>query len=158
MLVRTGIVPAAAIAGALILSGPAGAAGVKVGVLSCAVQSGWGIGVGSSRPVDCIYHRANGQREHYQGRLEDIGLDLGYVNGGEFVWGVVAPTSSVKAGALAGQYAGATAGATLGVGGDVHVLIGGLDKSIALQPISVQGNSGIDVTAGIGALQLHTIA
>ena len=155
MLVRTGAMLAAAVAGVLIFTPPAQAAGVKVGILSCAVNSGWGIGVGSSRRVNCVYHRRDGIDERYRGRLEDVGLDLGYVNSGELVWGVVAPATSVAPGALSGHYAGATAGATLGVGGDVHVLVGGLDHSFALQPISVQGNSGIDLAAGIGALQLQ---
>ena len=148
---------AAAVAAALMLSAPAHAAGVKIGVLSCAVDSGWGVVVGSSRDVDCTYRGSNGYAEHYSGKLEKVGVDLGYVKSGELVWGVVAPTSSVEPGALAGQYAGATAGATIGVGGDVNVLIGGLDKSIALQPISVQGDSGIDVSAGIGALHLSKV-
>ena len=154
MIVRTGVL-AAALSGALAFAAPAEAAGIKIGILSCSVDSGWGLVVGSSRAVDCVYHRRNGADEHYTGRISKVGVDLGYLNGGELVWGVVAPTSSVESGALEGQYAGATAGATLGVGGDIHVLVGGLDRSIALQPVSVQGNSGVDIAAGIGALHLE---
>ncbi len=71
------------------------------------------------------------------------------------MWGVVAPSSDVRPGSLAGDYAGATAGATFGVGLGAHVLIGGLDPSIALQPVSVQGNTGLNIAAGIGVITLE---
>jgi len=155
---KTGVVAiAAALAGALALSAPAQAAGVKIGILSCHVDSGWGYLLGSSRRVNCLYHRENGEDTHYKGSISKLGVDIGYVNSGELVWDVVAPTSDLSPGALEGKYAGATAGATVGVGGDVHVLIGGLDKSIALQPVSIQGNTGVDVAAGIGAMNLKYV-
>jgi uncharacterized protein DUF992 len=72
------------------------------------------------------------------------------------VWAVFAPSSDVRAGALQGDYAGATASATVGVGLGANVLIGGLDKSIALQPLSVEGNRGLNVAAGIGAISLKS--
>ena len=158
MLRKTGIIAIAALTGALALSAPASAAGVKVGVLSCHVDSGWGYLLGSSRRVNCLYHRENGRDTHYRGTISKLGVDVGRINSGEIVWDVVAPTSDMRPGALAGNYAGATAGATIGVGGDVNVLIGGLDKSIALQPISVQGNTGIDIAAGIGAINLKYVS
>jgi Protein of unknown function (DUF992) len=70
------------------------------------------------------------------------------------VWGVVAPSSDVRSGALEGDYAGASASATVGVGVGANVLVGGLDKSIALQPLSVEGNKGLNVAAGIGSISL----
>ncbi len=87
-------------------------------------------------------------------RFQSSGVDVGYVNGGVIVWDVVAPTTELKESALEGKYAGATAGVTAGVGGDVNVLMGGFDKSIALQPISITGNSGLNIAAGIGAMEL----
>ena len=57
-------------------------------------------------------------------------------------------------GALEGDYAGATASATVGVGLGANVLIGGLDKSIALQPLSVSGNTGLNIAAGVGVITL----
>jgi hypothetical protein len=70
------------------------------------------------------------------------------------VWDVIAPSSDMRPGALAGGYGGVTASATVGVGVGAHVLIGGFDRSISLQPVSVEGNSGLDVAAGIGAMNL----
>ena len=48
--------------------------------------------------------------------------------------------------------------ATVGVGVGANVLIGGLDKSIALQPLSVEGNKGLNVAAGIGSISLQSRA
>ena len=73
----------------------------------------------------------NGHREHYTGTISKFGVDIGYTEGGVLVWGVFAPTSDVRQGALSGDYAGATAQATVGVGLGANVLVGGFDKSIA---------------------------
>ncbi len=63
---------------------------------------------------------------------------------------MVAPTSGPKPGSLNGSYAGLTAGAAVGVGASANALIGGLDRSIALQPLSVEGMNGVNLAAGIG--------
>jgi hypothetical protein len=139
------------------LSGSAQAAsGVKVGTLTCNVASGWGFVFGSSRDLHCNFRPNSHRGEHYVGSINKFGVDIGYTEGGVLVWGVFAPTSDVRAGALQGDYAGATASATVGVGLGANVLIGGLDKSIALQPLSVEGNKGLNVAAGIGAITLKS--
>jgi hypothetical protein len=131
--------------------------GVKVGELTCNVSSGWGFVFGSSKDLHCTY-RSSGVHpaEHYTGTISKFGVDIGYTEGGVLIWGVFAPSSDVKAGALQGDYAGATAGATAGVGGSANVLLGGFEKSIALQPVSLEGNKGLNVAAGIGAISLHS--
>jgi hypothetical protein len=140
--------------GAMALAAPAEAAGVKAGVLSCSVESGWGFVVGSSRGLKCSYS-GSGRAEHYRGRISKYGLDIGYLDSGTIVWGVVAPTASLAPGALAGHYGGATGGASVGVGVDAHVLVGGSHRSITLQPVSVEGDTGINVAAGIASITLH---
>jgi len=148
----------AAAIGALALSSPAMAAphGVKVGTLTCHVASGWGFVFGSSKDLRCNFRPNGHQGEHYTGSISKFGVDIGYTEGGELIWGVFAPSSDVRAGALEGDYAGATASATVGVGLGANVLIGGLDKSIALQPLSVEGNTGLNVAAGIGSISLKS--
>ncbi len=136
---------------------PAAAAGVKVGVLTCNVASGWGFVFGSSKEVRCTYAPNKGTPERYSGTIKKFGVDIGYTRGGVMVWGVVAPSSDMKPGALEGDYAGATASATVGVGVGANALIGGLDKSIALQPVSIEGNTGLNVAAGVGALSLDYV-
>lgn len=143
-------------AGALALAGTADAAphGVKVGTLTCNVASGWGFVFGSSKDLHCTFRPNSHTSEHYTGSISKFGVDIGYTEGGVLVWGVFAPSSDVRAGSLQGEYAGATASATVGVGLGANVLIGGLDKSIALQPLSVEGNRGLNVAAGVGAISL----
>ena len=149
---------AALAAGALAFAGSADAAphGVKVGTLTCNVASGWGFVFGSSKDLHCTFRgNRTGGGEHYTGSISKFGVDIGYTEGGVLVWGVFAPSSDIRSGALEGDYAGATASATVGVGLGANVLIGGLDKSIALQPLSVEGNKGLNVAAGVGAISLQ---
>jgi hypothetical protein len=142
--------------GAMALYGPAAAAphGVKVGMLTCHVHSGWGYVVGSSKGMDCSYKPKDHGPDYYKGNISKLGVDIGYTTGGTLVWDVIAPASDIRAGALEGVYAGATASATIGAGVGANVLIGGLDKSITLQPVSVEGNTGLNVSGGIGEMNL----
>ncbi|HWA70461.1 MAG TPA: DUF992 domain-containing protein [Rhizomicrobium sp.] len=128
--------------------------GVRVGELTCNVASGWGFVFGSSKDLHCTY-RGNGHREHYTGEISKFGVDLGYTEGGVLVWGVFAPTSDLRKGALSGDYVGASAQANVGVGVGANALIGGFDKSISLQPLSVEGSKGLNVAAGIGSITLR---
>ena len=155
---RVMIGAAALAAGAVAFAGAADAAphGVKVGTLTCNVASGWGFVFGSSKDLHCTFRSNKRTGEHYVGSISKFGVDIGYTEGGVLVWGVFAPASDVRAGALSGDYAGATASATIGVGLGANVLIGGLDKSFALQPLSVEGNRGLNVAAGIGAISLRS--
>jgi uncharacterized protein DUF992 len=129
-------------------------AGIKVGSLTCNVEGGTGFIFTSEKSLKCTYAPNAGAGEHYTGTFSKYGLDIGYANASVLVWGVVAPTSDVRPGSLEGDYAGATASATIGVGLGANVLIGGLDKSIALQPVSVQGGTGLNIAAGLGVITL----
>lgn len=130
---------------------------VKVGTLTCREASGWGLILGSSRHVRCLFD--NGEHvEAYDGSINKFGVDVGYKSGARIVWAVIAPSDYPAQGALQGHYVGATASATLGVGLGAHALVGGFDRSIALQPLSVEGNEGLDVAAGVGELTLHSRA
>ena len=127
---------------------------VKVGTLSCNVASGFGFVFGSSRALNCTYAGVGGQYEHYTGNISKFGADIGYTSGGVLVWTVVAPVGVMRPGALAGNYAGGTASATVGIGIGANALIGGSNNTIALQPLSIEGNTGLNVAAGIAAIQL----
>jgi hypothetical protein len=145
-------------AGLAAASGASAApAGVKVGDLTCNVSSGFGFIFGSSKDLHCTYRPSSHPREHYVGTVNKYGVDIGYTEGGILVWGVFAPTSDLAPGALSGTYAGATADATIGVGLGANVLVGGLKKSIALQPLSIEGNKGLNVAAGIGSITLKSV-
>jgi hypothetical protein len=129
-------------------------AAVKAGVLTCHVTSGWGFVFGSSRGLRCTYN-GGGRLEHYAGSISKYGVDIGYVQGGVIIWGVFAPTTDLGRGALGGEYGGATGGASVGVGGDANVLIGGSSRSISLQPVSLEGDKGLNVAAGIASVKLR---
>jgi hypothetical protein len=128
---------------------------VKAGYLTCHVASGWGFIIGSSRKLRCTYAATNHRTEHYTGSISKFGADIGYLQSAVILWAVLAPTTDLGPGALSGHYAGATASVSLGVGAGANVLLGGFKKSIALQPISIEGQNGLNVAAGIGALSLH---
>jgi len=152
------VASAAALAlGALAFGTPAQAqpAGVQVGVLTCNVAGGWGFVFGSTRGVRCTFSPRPGSGEHYAGNISKFGVDIGYLQGAVMVWAVVAPTTSLAPGSLTGNYVGATGSATVGVGAGANVLVGGFNNSITLQPVSIEGNTGLNVAAGIGALALH---
>ena len=148
----------AIVAAAVAFGGAASAAehGVKVGTLACHVSSGWGFIFGSSRDLHCDFHPSKAPTgERYAGTISKFGVDIGYTQGGVLVWGVFAPTTNLTRGALAGDFAGATASATVGVGAGANVLIGGSNRTISLQPLSIEGNTGLNVAAGIGAINLR---
>ena len=95
-----------------------------------------------------------GPREVYTGSITKFGLDLGATAGGEMVWAVYAPTNR-RFGALAGHYGGATAEATVGAGVGANVLVGGSNRTVTLQPVSVQGQAGLNVAAGVAGIDLQ---
>jgi hypothetical protein len=127
---------------------------VQVGTLACSISAGVGLVVASQRNVNCNFQPDGGPIEAYTGTLTRIGVDVGFTAGGAMVWGVFADTNRY-AGMLSGTYAGATAEATVAAGLGANVLVGGSNHSVALQPLSVQGQVGLNVAAGVGALELH---
>lgn len=132
-------------------------AGVKVGTLTCDVAAGAGFVFGSTKDLTCTYQPTPARVERYAGTISKWGVDIGYTGKGKLVWAVLAPTSDVRPGALEGEYAGAAAQAAVGVGLGANALVGGFDKSIALQPLSVQGTTGLNVAAGIGSISLKQV-
>ncbi len=140
--------------GALGLGTAAQAQAVKAGVLTCNVASGFGFIFGSSRAVNCTFAPGGGPPQHYAGAINKFGVDIGYVQGAVIVWVVLAPTTNSGPGSLAGTYVGAIASATVGVGVGANVLVGGSGNSISLQPISIEGNTGLNVAGGIAELSL----
>ncbi|MFO1123724.1 MAG: DUF992 domain-containing protein [Hyphomicrobiales bacterium] len=155
---------AAALAAISLLTLPALAAdadqprksGIKVGILTCRVDSGVGWIIGSSKAVACVFKNNNGRKERYVGRIGKLGVDIGITNQSSIAWAVFAP-GRLKPGSLKGSYTGASAEATIAVGLGANVLIGGFRKSINLQPLSLQAQTGLNVAAGIASLNLERV-
>ena len=130
---------------------------IQAGQLTCDISGGIGLIVGSQRTLNCSFTPAlPGPIEFYAGLLTKVGVDIGITTGGVMVWSVWAPTSRL-AGALAGSYGGATAEATVVAGLGANVLVGGSNRTIALQPLSVQGQAGLNVAAGIAGIDLRWV-
>ena len=130
--------------------------GVRIGTLTCHEASGWGFVFGSSHRVRCVFsgNADRGRPERYEGSISKFGVDVGYQGSAVIVWAVFAPTDHLGRGDLGGHYGGATANAAVGVGAGANVLVGGFHKSFTLQPVSITGETGLNVAAGIGELTL----
>jgi hypothetical protein len=129
----------------------------QAGTLNCDVSAGIGFIVGSQRQVNCLFTPSYpAPPEQYVGTITKLGLDVGFTGGGQLVWAVHQSTSR-RRGALAGSYAGAAAEATVGAGLGANVLVGGNDRSVALQPLSLQGQVGLNVAAGIAEIALQFV-
>jgi hypothetical protein len=145
-------VSAFAVAVALPAPALAQANRTKVGTLTCDVSAGIGLIITSKKNVACMFTPSQpGPREVYTGSITKFGLDLGATTGGEMIWAVYAP----RFGALAGQYGGASAEATVGAGVGANVLVGGSKRTVTLQPLSVQGQTGVNLAVGVAGLELH---
>ncbi len=129
--------------------------GVNVGALSCRVEGGMGFIFGSSKDMSCVFTRPDGSAERYHGQIDKYGVDIGFTNEAHMIWGVFAP-GQVDKGALAGTYAGATAAVTAGLGLGANVLVGGSSEQIALQPVSIEGNQGLNLAAGVATVILKS--
>jgi Protein of unknown function (DUF992) len=127
------------------------------GTLNCDVSGGIGFIVGSQRQVNCLFTPSYpAPPEQYVGTITKIGLDVGFTTGGTLAWSVLQSTTR-RRGVLAGSYAGASAEATVGAGLGANVLVGGNDRSVALQPLSIQGQVGLNVAAGIAEIALQFV-
>jgi len=128
---------------------------VRAGVLSCEVSGGSGFIFGSSKSLFCRFESSDGSVENYSGRINKFGLDIGVTGPAQLTWVVLAPTSNIAGGSLAGTYLGASAEATAGVGGGANLLVGGSNDTISLQPLSVQGQTGVNAALGVAELVLN---
>jgi len=151
---------AASVMAALLLGAPATNAkkgdGVKVGILTCVVAGGTGFVFGSSKSLRCNFEGQAGKGERYSGSINKFGLDIGVTGPATMTWAVIAPTGDVGRGALAGNYIGASAEATAGVGGGANLLVGGSNDTISLQPLSVQGQTGLNAALAVSELVLRS--
>ena len=144
-----------AAAAVLACATPALAEQVKVGRLQCEVSAGLGMIIASSKAMECRFVPVRGRAESYHGFIKRFGLDLGGTDRGVLVWDVFAPTAGRLRNALAGDYSGLGASATLGVGLGANGLMGGSSREVSLQPISLQVQTGLNIAAGVAAMELR---
>ncbi len=144
------------------IGGAAAQAPVQVGTLFCDVSGGIGMIIASQKSVQCTFAPAPPApqapalpAELYSGNIKKFGIDIGATTAGQMVWAVYSPTNVIGPGALAGVYSGATAEATVAVGLGANVLIGGSNRTFALQPLSITGQTGLNIAAGVASLELR---
>ena len=131
--------------------------GVRVGILTCDVAGGAGLILGSRKPLACYFNALGVPDEAYDGAITKIGLDAGITTGSKIVWAVFAPTTQLSPGALEGRYYGVCRPRRPGrLGLGANLLVGGFDRSINLQPLSVQGQAGANIAGGIGYMRLKS--
>ena len=147
-------------AAALVFTGlaatatPADAA-VRAGVLTCRSGPSVGLILGSVRRFTCAFRPSTpGPSYAYSASVGRIGVDIGVTAGSQLAWVVFAPTARLGPGDLAGTYVGGSAAIALGLGAGANALIGGSANSVALQPLSLEGQIGINVAAGAEGLTL----
>ena len=143
---------------ALVLSAGSAAAQsrVEVGVLTCRGPTTSFV-LGSFTDLRCVFRRSDGRgdRYRYRGTVRRFGLDIGIYQTTAIAWAVFAPTRRVGRGDLRGNYGGISAGASIGLGLGANALLGGSNNTIALQPLSVQGQTGLGIAVGIAGLSLR---
>lgn len=137
---------------------PQGQNWTQSGILRCKLNPSIGFVIFGHQSMECRFvPNFVAPTQIYEGALNTIGIDLGVVSTGGLAWAVLAPTSGIYAGALAGEYIGASGDVAVGAGVGANVLIGGSQRSIALQPVSLEGAVALDVTLGLSALQLRYV-
>ena len=146
-------------AAVLMAAAPTGAqANVEVGGLTCRSPGGVGFVVGSTLNFQCVFSPSGGgPQHHYLGVVRRIGVDLGVTQNVSLDWAVFAPTAAVHPGDLAGNYGGVQGNASVGVGVGANALVGGSNNSIALQPVSAEAQTGLNVSAGLTDLELRSV-
>jgi Protein of unknown function (DUF992) len=160
MIRRSLSILAATVAALTATAIPAGAqSGIEAGMLQCRGGANTAYVVGSLSSFDCVFQPTyGGPPQHYVANLRRAGVDLGVTQDAVLGWAVFAPTRAIGPGALTGGYGGVSAVATIGIGAGANALVGGLDNSFALQPVSFQAQRGLNVTASITGLELQYAA
>jgi Protein of unknown function (DUF992) len=126
--------------------------------LSCQSLGATSYIIVSNQPFNCIFTlTAGGPVQYYRATIHRVGAQVGFNSNIVLGWAVFAPTPRVGPGALAGIYGGVSAGAATGTGVGANGLVGG-SNSFALQPVSVEGQSGLNVVATATQVELYALA
>jgi hypothetical protein len=147
---------AAALLGLAAATPAAAQSRVQVGALECRGGGSVSFVVGSVNEFTCLFKPDGRRPQRYVATIRRFGVDLGFTQETVLTWLVFAPSARVGYGALAGTYVGPSAGAAVGVGLSANALVGGSNSSFALQPLSVSGQTGLNVGAGIAGLELSS--
>ena len=130
---------------------------VRQGMLTCRTSPSLGLIVGSTQRLACQFRANSGWTQDYVGRMNRIGLDIGITAGGVMAWAVLGSSSAIQPGALTGRFVGASGDISVGVGAGANILVGGTAQSVSLQPLSLEGQVGLNLALGVAALTLTPV-
>lgn len=137
---------------------PGNAEMARIGILSCDVSQGVGEILARKQALSCQFKPDGGSPESYAGSIDEYGVEIGKIDQGHLIWGVASATRGLSPGDLAGRYVGVGAEAAVGVGAGANALVGGSNNSFSLQPLSVDGETGINLATGVLKVTLKTAA
>ncbi len=158
---RASLISAATVAAVLVVTPVASALAqdspkVLAGTLTCQGKGSVGLVLGSTERLSCIYVPAgSGKPQNYSATITKVGLDVGFKTASTMIWTVLGSAASLAPGVLSGTYGGASAEVAVAIGGGANVLVGGSQKSVVLQPLSVQGQTGLNLAVGVAGLTLR---
>lgn len=133
-----------------------GGPGTKAGVLNCRLAPSVGLLIVGFQNMACRFtSEGPGPSENYTGTMSTLGVDVGFTAGGALTWGVYAPTRNMVPGSLSGNYSGASGNIGVGIGIGENFLLGGSANTVALQPWSVEGTTGVNASLGLSNLELR---
>ena len=127
---------------------------IRQGVLTCRTSASIGLVIGSRQRLRCQFRSDRGWTRELLRRRSPLQLDLGVTAGGVMVWAVLANTANIPMGALAGEFVGASGDVSVGVGAGANLLVGGTRRSVSLQPLSLEGQVGVDLALGVARMTL----
>ena len=132
---------------------------IRLGTLDCVIAGGSGSGFGSVKDLKCEFTPlSGGPVEPYFGVVERFGVDIGTTTTSVVKWLVLAPAlKGYQPGGLEGDYAGVSAEVTAGAGLGANALIGRGEGGFILQPLSIQGQEGLNLAAGVAVFQLRSL-
>jgi len=153
------LVKPALLLGLLLTGNPAHAQGGsnQQGMLTCRTSASIGLIVGSTQRLACQFKANSGFTQNYVGRMNRVGLDIGITAGGVMVWAVLGNSSAMRPGVLTGRFVGASGDISLGVGAGANILVGGTARSVSLQPLSLEGQVGVNLALGVAGLTLTPV-
>ena len=141
----------------LLTANSAHAQTTRQGMLTCKMAPSIGLIVGSTQRLACQFRANNGFTQNYAGRMNRVGLDVGITAGGVLAWAVLGSSNAVRPGALTGRFGGASGEISVGVGAGANILVGGTAQGISLQPLSVEGQVGLNLALGVAGLTLTPV-
>jgi hypothetical protein len=132
---------------------------IEIGYLVCHMTSQDAGIILSEQEFTCDFDPADDDfsNERYVASFNKIGLDLSITEAETLRWAVFAPAAKYKDDVLEGEYGGISADIALGAGIGAKALVGGLEESIALQPVSVTTQTGLGASLGFETLTLRHI-